>query len=103
MPTKLAEIIRDEIVARSGELPFDRFMELALYCPKLGYYETKRDIVGRRGDFYTSVSVGNLFGELLAFQFAEWLEDIKGPGNGVKIIEAGAHDGQLARDILTWL
>ena len=103
MPTKLAEIIREEIVAGSGALPFVRFMELALYCPNLGYYETKRDTVGRRGDFYTSVSVGNLFGELLAFQFAEWLEEIDCARGGLKIVEAGAHDGQLARDILTWL
>jgi len=102
MPTKLAEIIHDEIVAEGGAMPFVRFMELALYCPKLGYYETKRDTVGRRGDFYTSVSVGSLFGELLAFQFAEWLEEIN-VTSGLKIVEAGAHDGQLAWDILTWL
>jgi SAM-dependent MidA family methyltransferase len=78
-------------------------MELALYCPKLGYYETKKDSVGRRGDFYTSVSVGNLFGELLAFQFAEWLGELKSQSPKLKIVEAGAHHGQLARDILTWL
>ena len=103
MSSNLAEIIRDEIVAGSGALPFVRFMELALYCPKLGYYEAKRDTVGRRGDFYTSVSVGTLFGELLAFQFAEWLEEIKTTSGQLQICEAGAHDGQLARDILTWL
>jgi len=103
MRKKLEEIIRGEIVvAPGGALPFVRFMELALYCPKLGYYEAKRDTVGRRGDFYTSVSVGKLFGELLAFQFAEWLEEIKTPGSRLKIVEAGAHDGQLAWDILTW-
>jgi SAM-dependent MidA family methyltransferase len=99
----LVEIARDEIVACGGAVPFVRFMELALYCPNLGYYEAKRDTVGRRGDFYTSVSVGNLFGEMLAFQFAEWLEEIKTPGGRLQIFEAGAHDGQLAWDILTWL
>jgi SAM-dependent MidA family methyltransferase len=103
MRQKIAEIVRDEIVARSGAMPFVRFMELALYCPNLGYYEAKKDTVGRRGDFYTSVSVGSLFGELLAFQFAEWLDEIREPGRRVQIVEAGAHDGQLARDILTWL
>ncbi|HEV2327243.1 MAG TPA: SAM-dependent methyltransferase [Verrucomicrobiae bacterium] len=104
MRKKLEEIIRDEIVvAPGGALPFVRFMQLALYCPKRGYYEAKRDTVGRRGDFYTSVSVGKLFGELLAFQFAEWLEEIKTPGSRLKIVEAGAHDGQLAWDIVTWL
>ena len=99
----LAKIVREEIVAHGGALPFARFMELALYCPNLGYYEAKRDTVGRRGDFYTSVSVGNLFGELLAFQFADWLEEIKSPDAQLRIIEAGAHDGRLARDILMWL
>jgi SAM-dependent MidA family methyltransferase len=99
----LADAIRREIVAQGGVLPFVRFMELALYCPKLGYYETKKDSVGRRGDFYTSVSVGGLFGRLLAFQFAQWLEGLKSLGATVKIVEAGAHDGRLAKDILTWL
>ncbi len=97
----LAEVIRGEILGRNGVLPFDRFMELALYCPNLGYYETKKDSVGRRGDFFTSVSVGSLFGELLAFQFAEWLDPL--PGDGLAIVEAGAHNGQLARDVLAWL
>ena len=81
-------------------------MELALYCPETGYYETKKDNVGRRGDFYTSVSVGNLFGELLAFQFSEWLEEIKARDSQISnlnLIEAGSHDGKLAADILNWL
>jgi SAM-dependent MidA family methyltransferase len=91
-----AEIIRAEI-EKCGIMPFARFMELALYAPGCGYYETEKSTVGRRGDFYTSVSVGNLFGELLAFQFAEWL------ATDVRIVEAGAHDGKLASNILTWL
>jgi SAM-dependent MidA family methyltransferase len=99
----LSEIIRRE-AARHGVLPFARFMELALYCPGLGYYETKKNNPGRRGDFYTSVSVGNLFGELLAFQFAGWLEtEIKNRKPEARIVEAGAHDGKLAADILAWL
>jgi len=67
-----SDIIRRE-AGKSGVLPFARFMELALYAPDCGYYEKETGNVGRRGDFYTSVSVGSLFGKLLAFQFAEWL------------------------------
>src|SRR5450759_661503 len=103
----LSEIIRRE-AAQRGILPFARFMELALYCPVHGYYETKKDNPGRHGDFYTSVGVGELFGQLLAFQFAEWLETLNPqppvapqPGEGgstLNLVEAGAHDGQLARD-----
>lgn len=97
-----AEHIREEIL-KKGAISFARFMELALYCPETGYYEKKRDIVGRDGDFITSVSVGSLFGELLAFQFVAWLSELKTGAEKLKIIEAGAHDGKLAADILGWL
>ena len=99
----LNTIIRSEIAA-CGVLSFARFMELALYCPVYGYYETKKDNPGQRGDFFTSVSVGKLFGQLLAFQFAEWLEaETRSQKSEVRIVEAGAHDGKLAGDILDWL
>ena len=98
----LAALIRDEI-ARTGPLSCARFMELALYHPELGYYERDRTVVGQRGDFYTSVSVGELFGQLLGFQFARWFEEQNFSAGPVQIIEAGAHDGQLAEDILFWL
>jgi len=73
-------------------------MELALYCPVFGYYEAEGDKIGRRGDYYTSVSTGSLFGELLACQFAEWLNT-----ENPRLIEAGAHKGELATDILVWM
>ena len=78
-------------------------MELALYHPEHGYYERAATPIGRQGDFFTSVSVGPLFGQLLAWRFAGWLDDL-GPEDGpCQIVEAGAHDGALAADILTWL
>jgi SAM-dependent MidA family methyltransferase len=91
-------------IRRGGPVSFARFMELALYAPGRGYYERPRPI-GRRGDFFTSVSVGPVFGELLAFQFARWLGETAPPPPPAKlqIVEAGAHDGRLARDILEWL
>jgi len=99
MPT---EIIREEI-GKNRVITFARFMELALYCPETGYYETNKDNVGRAGDFITSVSTGELFGQLLAFQFAQWLGEFKIQNSKFKIVEAGAHDGKLAADILNWL
>ena len=97
-----AAAIREEIL-KNGIISFARFMELALYCPETGYYETKKDNVGRGGDFITSVSTGSLFGELLAFQFAQWLAALSHGDGPLSIVEAGAHDAKLARDILTWL
>jgi len=115
---EVSERIAGEIRGR-GAITFAHFMELALYCPICGYYEKEEDIIGRRGDFYTNVSVGKLFGELLAFQFAEWLEPSARPAGGspgpglevkggtasaaMRIAEAGAHDGALAGDILGWM
>jgi len=87
-------------------------MELALYCPDSGYYEKEEDTIGRSGDYYTSVSVGSLFSELLAFQFAQWLEEepdskkraeLSNSGSPAHIVEAGAHNGHLASDVLGWL
>lgn len=98
--TRLSEILA-EVIRGRGPLPFHRFMELALYHPGHGYYERSPDSIGRRGDYFTSVSVGSLFGELLAFAFAGWLEVVD--ADPVWLIEAGAHDGRLAADILGWL
>lgn len=100
---QVADIIRGEI-RKQAAISFGRFMELALYCPLYGYYEAEGDKIGRRGDYYTSVSVGSLFGELLARQFLEWAP-VPQPGRSgaVELIEAGAHDGALARDILQYL
>ena len=97
-----AEILRAEI-AQEGAVSCARFMEVALYHPEHGYYEKDRTVVGQRGDFYTSVSVGPLFGQLLGFKFAEWLEGCGSLDAPLQILEAGAHDGQLAEDIINWL
>jgi len=100
--TALEEIIRAEIHA-TGPMRFDRFMEMALYHPGSGYYAKTSgpSPIGRSGDFFTSVSVGPLFGRLLARQFFQMWRLLSNP-NPFWIIEQGAHDGQLACDILEW-
>lgn len=80
-------------------MDFAEFMAGALYHPELGYYAKEPRQVGRGGDFFTSVSVGPLFGKLLARRFlAEWQS--LGSPDLWRILECGAHDGTLARDIL---
>jgi SAM-dependent MidA family methyltransferase len=96
--TEIAAALRLELVAH-GVISFARFMEIALYCPEIGYYEQEQNRIGAAGDFYTSVNTGPLFGELLARQFLHWAET----GPPLRLVEAGAHSGQLARDILSWL
>jgi SAM-dependent MidA family methyltransferase len=99
--SELAQIIREEIV-RLGPMSCERFIELALYHPRLGYYSGDRRRVGRRGDFITNVSVGKLFGEILADQITELWEILNRPPE-FTIVEAGAESGDLASDLLARL
>jgi SAM-dependent MidA family methyltransferase len=75
-------------------------MEQALYHPQHGYYSSGRAAIGRKGDYFTNVSVGPLFGQLLAAQFVEIWERL-GKIDNFTIVEQGAHDGRFARDVLS--
>jgi len=78
-------------------------MEQALYHPQHGYYSSGRAVIGRKGDYFTNVSVGPLFGRLLAAQFAEIWERLGKSGRKIDkftVVEQGAHDGGFARDVL---
>jgi len=97
--TPISGILQQEM-QQQGVISFARFMEVSLYCPGFGYYEQESHVIGRLGDYYTSVSVGSLFGNLLGFQFAEWLESHS--SRQFCVVETGAHDGRLAADILGW-
>jgi SAM-dependent MidA family methyltransferase len=96
--TPLVESIRETIRAQ-GPQSFAWFMQQALYHPEHGYYSSGRCAIGRNGDYFTNVSVGPLFGQLMVAQFAEIWEEL-GKINDFVIVEQGAHDGQFARDVL---
>ncbi len=97
----LTELLQERVRAAPGRrLPWAEIMRMALYEPGLGYYRSGVRRIGRGGDFFTSVSVGPLFGTLLAeYAFQTWVA--MGQPREMRIIEQGAHDGTLARDILT--
>src|SRR5947208_2097643 len=96
--TPLVESIR-ETIRSQGPQSFAWFMQQALYHPEHGYYSSGRCAIGRKGDYFTNVSVGPLFGQLLAAQFSEIWERL-GKMNDFVIVEQGAHDGQFALDVL---
>ena len=96
--------LREAIVARirsRGPIPFRDFMEAALYHPEHGYYRSRREKMGRQGDYLTSPEVSPIFGVLLARQLREMWQAIGAPGR-FHIAEAGAGTGLLCRDILRW-
>ncbi|MBK1791610.1 class I SAM-dependent methyltransferase [Persicirhabdus sediminis] len=95
----LHELIVEEIKA-SGDMPFNRFMQLALYHPEYGYYASGTKRVGKSADFITSVSIGSIFGTILAHRLHQYWQQ-SGQWKSFSIIEPAAHDGTLAFDILT--
>ena len=91
-------LIAAEIELAPCTLPFERFMELALYAPDLGYYSGGAAKLGQEGDFTTAPEMTPLFGAALA-QVATVIMTQSAP----QILEFGAGTGKLARDILTEL
>jgi SAM-dependent MidA family methyltransferase len=92
-------------IEKQGPQSFAWFMQLALYHPEHGYYSSGHCTIGRQGDYFSNVSVGSVFGQLLAAQFAEIWERLGKPGrrgdiDDFVITEQGAHDGQFACDVL---
>lgn len=92
-----------ERIRHRGPITVAEFMDLALYAPGVGYYARADQRSGRAGDFFTSVDTGPLFGTLLARRFSDWWSRMGGGGRGparIDLVEAGAGNGRLSRDIL---
>lgn len=90
------ELIRSEI-SRNGRIPFDEFMDIALYSRR-GYYRTL-DHIGTEGDYYTSPRVHPIFGALVCAQIMQMWKLLQEPDR-FTIVEQGAGDSVLAEDIL---
>lgn len=96
---KLIAYIVDEIAVAGGQIPFSRYMELALYAPGLGYYSAGAAKFGELGDFVTAPEISPLFSRTLARQVAQVLGDLK---NG-SVLEVGGGSGVMAADMLAEL
>lgn len=100
---ELASHIRQAIIQAGGWLPFDRFMQLALYAPHLGYYAHGSAKLGHLpsdgSDFVTAPEISPLFGQTLATQVQEALQHTQTD----TIWEFGAGSGALAEQILDTL
>jgi SAM-dependent MidA family methyltransferase len=93
----VAALIRERMAAAGGWIPFERFMDLALYAPGLGYYSAGSVKLGPSGDFVTAPEVSDLFSRCVARQCAQVLA-----GDG-QILELGAGTGRMAAVILETL
>lgn len=108
---RLVERIRDAIEAAHGWISFERYMEMALYEPGLGYYSAGATKLGGAGDFITAPEISPLFSRCLANQAAEVLQSVshgipdgeRGPSVSGSILELGAGSGVMAADVLSEL
>ena len=112
--TALQQRLAAEVAQAGGWLGFDRFMELALYAPGLGYYAngstkfgrmpqgTRQDdgsVQGAGSDFVTAPEMTPLFGYTLAHAVAQAMQAT----GTCELWEFGAGTGALARQLLTAL
>jgi len=93
---RLVERIRAAIDAHGGWISFERFMEMALYEPGLGYYSAGAVKLGAEGDFVTAPEISPLFSRCLANQCIEVIDKL----GSADILELGAGSGVMAADIL---
>jgi SAM-dependent MidA family methyltransferase len=91
----LVRKIEAEIGAAGGWLPFERFMDVALYAPGLGYYSAGSVKIGAAGDFVTAPEFSPLFGRCIARQLDELLRD-----GFDHVLEIGGGSGALAVHVL---
>lgn len=82
-----------------GFMPFEQWMNLALYAPGLGYYTAGSTKFGGdvpSGDFTTAPELTPIFGQVLARQVAQILQ----ASDSVHVLEFGAGSGALAAAII---
>jgi SAM-dependent MidA family methyltransferase len=96
---RVVAAIARAIDSAGGFLPFDRYLQMALYEPGLGYYVAGARKFGAGGDFVTAPEMTPLFGAALATQVAAILAAT--PDR--EIVELGAGTGALAADLLVAL
>lgn len=98
--TPLAEMLAAEI-ARSGPMPFSRFMETALYHPQHGYYRRPRDPFGKAGDFYTAEQIQPVFGILIAARIRQLYRAMGEPPD-FTVVELGAGRREMTDAFSEW-
>ena len=93
------ERLGQEIETQGGSIGFDRYMQLVLHDPAVGYYHTQQHIFGKHGDFVTAPDSSVHLAYCIAHACAGLIQD----DAQRNILEIGAGRGQLALDMLRYL
>ena len=85
-----------------GFVPFDRFMEVALYGEGVGFYTRPGSPFGSEGDFYTAAHASPLFGRTIAERLKVVASRVSSSAP-FRVMELGPGDGVLAEEVVTAL
>ena len=80
-------------ISNNKHISFDKFVDIALYHKKTGYY-MKKNPFGKDGDFITAPNISILFSEMLAIWCIAFWEHLGYPKK-INIIELGAGNGEM--------
>lgn len=94
----LLSFLRSLQVQCGGKIPFERFMQEALYHPEFGYYSANIRDVGPHGDFSTSPTLDQRLGIAIAAWIRDRSKELRWKRSSV--IEVGAGNGTLASTVL---
>tara|TARA_Y100000590_G_scaffold445114_1_gene576764 strand:+ start:1978 stop:3039 length:1062 start_codon:yes stop_codon:yes gene_type:complete len=86
------------ILKEQKSIPIDKFINIALYDKKFGYY-IKKNPFGKEGDYITAPLISNLFGEMIAIWCVAFWEYLKKPKK-IFIVELGPGDASLCENLL---
>ena len=93
---RMHALVRAEVEAGGGDIPFSSYMETVLHAPGLGYYRAGWRTFGAGGDFVTAPELSPLFASAVARQVEQVLTSI----GAREVIEVGAGSGTMAAQML---
>jgi len=76
----------------------DKFIDLALYNKKFGYY-MKKNHFGIKGDFVTAPNISRLFSEMIAIWIISFWQSLGSPKK-FNLVELGAGNGEMMEVIM---
>ncbi|MFD4705246.1 SAM-dependent methyltransferase [Gottfriedia sp. NPDC058432] len=85
--------------SKEGFITYEQFISLVLYDLEKGYYQMENEKIGRKGDFYTSSSVGSVYGEVIAASFCRF---VKNKLIEPFFVEVGGGNGRFASSFLSY-
>lgn len=93
---EVTALLLQAIAKSGGRISFDQFMDIAMFAPGRGYYDSVNHIFGDGGDFTTAPELSPFFGQCIARQIRQVMASM----GQTNILEFGAGSGVLAENIL---